>query len=493
MADVPAIRIGLANTAPVAPGGDFVLYWMTAARRVTWNFALQRAVEWARRLRKPLAILEDLRSGDRWDSRRSHRFVLDGMAETARRLKGKPVLYYPHVERNRGAAADLVPAISRRAAVIVTDEFPCSIWPGVVADAADRAAVRVERVDSNGLLPQAEADRVFVTAFSFRAFLQKQLPPHLEELPASDPLARVRLPRLRSLPAEVTRRWPQASEALLAGDAEALAALPIEQNVAPVETPGGTAAAEARLREFLADHLPRYVEDRNHPDLDATSGLAPYLHFGHISAHQIFSELMRQEGWTAARLGKAAGGKREGWWGVSGCAEAFLDQLVTWREIGYNFCLRRADYDRYESLPAWARRTLAAHARDRRPYVYSRELIDGGRTHDRLWNAAQTQLVREGRLHNYMRMLWGKKILEWSRSAGEAVEMMIDLNNRYALDGRNPNSYSGILWVLGRYDRAWGPERPIFGTVRYMSSESTLRKLRVRKYLACHAPERSKS
>jgi deoxyribodipyrimidine photo-lyase len=168
---------------------------------------------------------------------------------------------------------------------------------------------------------------------------------------------------------------------------------------------------------------------------------------------------------------------------MSQAAEAFLDQLVTWRELGFNFCSRRDDYDRFDSLPDWARRSLAEHAADPREHVYSVDELAAARTHDPLWNAAQRQLVREGRIHNYLRMLWGKKILQWARSPEDALEAMIELNNRYALDGRDPNSYSGISWVLGRFDRPWAPERPIFGKIRYMSSENTARKLKVKEYI----------
>jgi deoxyribodipyrimidine photo-lyase len=165
-------------------------------------------------------------------------------------------------------------------------------------------------------------------------------------------------------------------------------------------------------------------------------------------------------------------------------AESFLDQLVTWRELGYNLCSHRDDYDHYASLPDWAKHTLAVHASDERPYLYSLEQFEQAATHDPLWNAAQRELVREGGLQGYLRMLWGKKILHWSRTAELALHVMIELNNKYALDGRNPNSYSGIFWILGRYDRAWGPERPVFGKVRYMTSESARRKLELRRYLA---------
>jgi deoxyribodipyrimidine photo-lyase len=146
-------------------------------------------------------------------------------------------------------------------------------------------------------------------------------------------------------------------------------------------------------------------------------------------------------------------------------------------------CWQRDDYDRYESLPDWAQTTLAEHAGDQRPFVYRPEQLEAADTHDPLWNAAQRQLVGEGRIHNYLRMLWGKKVLEWSASPREALATLIELNNKYALDGRNPNSYSGIFWVFGRYDRAWGPERPIFGKIRYMSSENTARKVRVKDYI----------
>ena len=241
------------------------------------------------------------------------------------------------------------------------------------------------------------------------------------------------------------------------------------------------------MQHFLVKLLPQYTELRNEPAADATSGLSPYLHFGHIAAHEIFYRLAEQEHWSPESLAHNAAGKKEGWWGMSPSAEAFLDQLVTWRELGFNFCAHRDDYDQFDSLPDWARATLARHAGDRRAYVYSLDEFAAAGTHDPLWNAAQRQLLVEGRMHNYLRMLWGKKIIEWTATPQDALDIMIELNNRYALDGRDPNSYSGIFWVLGRYDRPWGPERPIFGTVRYMSSENTARKLDVRPYLAVTA------
>jgi deoxyribodipyrimidine photo-lyase len=487
MVRVPSSRIEACNDSPVRADGDFVLYWMIAFRRTRWNFSLQRALEWARELRKPLVVMEALRAGYPWASDRLHRFILDGMADNARRLQRSPILYYSYVEASPGAGRGLLATLAGHACVVITDDYPAFFLPRMIAAAARQLPVRLEKVDSNGLLPLRAPDRAFETAYAFRRYLQKTLPAHLSEGPSPNPTRGARLPRLEALPADVTGRWPDASPALLANELD-IAQLPIDHSLAPAETPGGARAAARVLRDFLDERLSSYAEERNHPDLDVSSGLSPYLHFGHISTHQAFTELTAREDWDADRLAPEATGKRSGWWGMSESAEAWLDQLVTWRELGFNMCVRRPDYDQYGSLPEWARTTLAEHANDLRPHIYSLAELEAGRTHDRLWDAAQTQLVREGRLHNYLRMLWGKKILEWSATPEEALASMIELNNKYALDGRDPNSYSGILWCLGRYDRPWGPQRPIFGKIRYMSSQNTARKVRVAEYLEKYAP-----
>ncbi len=250
-----------------------------------------------------------------------------------------------------------------------------------------------------------------------------------------------------------------------------------------VKERGGPKQAELVLKRFLENRLSLYPEDRNHPDEEGTSGLSPYLHFGHISVHQIFDRLVKKEEWSSKMISRKTTGSRSGWWGMSEAAEAFLDELVTWRELGFNMCWQRDDFDQYGSLPDWARQTLKKHSKDKRPYLYTLKAFETAKTHEPLWNAAQNQLVQEGKIHNYLRMLWGKKILHWTKTPKEALKVMIELNNKYALDGRDPNSYSGIFWVLGRYDRAWGPERRVFGKVRYMSSKNTARKLRLKEYL----------
>ncbi|MBZ5642231.1 MAG: deoxyribodipyrimidine photolyase [Acidobacteriia bacterium] len=483
MSSVPAIRIRSGNSLPVRQDGDFVLYWMIASRRVTWNFALDRAVEWAEKLQKPLVILEALRCGYPWASERIHRFVLDGMAENACWLEGTDVLYYPYLEPEPNAGKGMLAALASRACVVVTDDFPCFFLPRMVASAARQVRVLIEVVDSNGLLPMRQAERAYPTAYAFRRFLQKELPRHLGEFPKANALLNAKLTKATVLPFEVLKRWPKVSPRLLNSGDRVLASISLDHEIPAVETRGGSTPAQVLLRDFLRNKFASYVEARNEPEENVTSELSPYLHFGHISVHQIFSELTTQEGWSPDHLALRTTGSRSGWWGASQNTEAFLDQVITWRELGFNCCQMRKDYDQFESLPAWALKTLRLHTRDERSYVYTLEKFERAKTHDPLWNAAQTQLLREGRIHNYLRMLWGKKILEWTRSPAKALEIIVELNNKYALDGRDPNSYSGIFWCLGRYDRPWGPERPVFGTVRYMSSENTARKFNVRGYI----------
>lgn len=487
MNSVPSLRIQVINDAPVNTEGDFILYWMTAYRRLHWNFALQRAVEWSKELGKPLVILEALRAGYRWASDRLHRFVIEGMQDNAREAqKAGVIYYYPYLEPEMGHGKGLLQALTTCAAVVITDDFPAFMLPAMVAAAAKQVPVHMEKVDSNGLLPMRTASTVFPTAYAFRRFLQKNLPEHLVQFPAENPLQLSNLPRLSFLPAEITTRWTPFQ---LENESVNLADLPIDHSIKPVRYRGGMVAAENTLRQFLNKKLARYADERNEPEKDTVSGLSPYLHFGHISTHQIFTDLAQREQWGLHRLSPQTDGKRAGWWGMSAAADSFLDELITWREIGFNMCWQEPHYDQFESLPEWAQQTLNAHAGDPRAYIYTLDEFERGQTHDPLWNAAQMQLVDEGRIHNYLRMLWGKKILHWSESPREALAIMIELNNKYGVDGRDPNSYSGIFWVLGRYDRPWGPERPIFGMIRYMTSENTAKKYNVAAYIQKYAPE----
>lgn len=461
-----------------------MLYWMTAFRRTRSNYALQTARDWAKELDRPLVILEALRIRYRWASDRFHRFVIEGMRDNAAACAGSRVLYYPYVEPQPGAGSGLVATLAEQACVVVTDDYPCFFHPQMLRVVSRTLAAPLIAVDANCLMPLAAAERTFTVAHSYRRWMQKELPVHLQQPPEDNPLdgrSTRTLPVLDALPQSITRRWPAADlDALLlpAG----LQNLPIDHSVGKGAVIGGTVAAHKLLDQFVSQRLIDYNQARNEPDEFGSSELSPHLHFGHIGPHEVFSSVMQASEWNPSKL-KKPNGKVNGFWGVNENAEAFLDQLCTWREIGFNMCWREPNYDRLQSLPAWVLQTIDEHSHDERPVIYSLEELDQAQTHDEIWNAAQRQLVREGRVHNYLRMLWGKKIVQWTRSAEDALRIMIELNNKYGLDGRDPNSYSGIFWVLGRYDRAWGPERPIFGKLRYMTSENTAKKHMLKKYL----------
>jgi deoxyribodipyrimidine photo-lyase len=484
---VPDIRIEACNRQPVRSDGSYILYWMNASRRLNWNYALQRAVEWAEKLQRPLLVVETLPCDSPHANLRHHHFALDGMADDVRNMTERPPGYYPFVERKPGEILELLTSLAQPACLAVTDLRPLREALRDTQQLAERLPILLERVDSNGILPLRAADREFTTAYSLRRFLQRNLLPHLLHMPLADPLADVSFLPAPALPTSILERWPAAGD-LLTGSREGLHHLPIGQDTEPLTTKGGSVAARHALEVFLREHLDRYQSHRNQPQQEVTSGLSPYLRWGHISSHQIVQQLFDLEGWHPSNLSLETRGRRSGWWGLGADAEAFLDQLITWRELGYLFCLRRDDYDHFESLPAWAQTTLRGHAADPRPYLYSLQQLEAGETHDPLWNAAQMQLVSEGRLHNYLRMLWGKKVLQWSSSPQRAMATMIELNDRYALDGCDPNSYSGIGWVLGRFDRAWGPQRPVFGKIRYMSSRNTARKVAVDAYMTRYRP-----
>ncbi|HEY1550501.1 MAG TPA: deoxyribodipyrimidine photolyase, partial [Kofleriaceae bacterium] len=448
-------RVTDVNDRAMCTTGDYVLYWMIAARRTTYNFALDRARQLAAELGKPLAVLEPLRAGYKWASDRHHAFVIEGMRDNAAAFERANIAYVPYVEPSPGAGKGLLAALAKHACVVVTDEQPGFFLPRMVAAAGEHLDVKLEQVDGNGLMPLRGVDRWFSTAASFRRELQKQLAPHLIRFPAAK-LPHAKLPRAK-LPS--LARWRSA-----AIDPSVLAKLPIDHAVAPVGYRGGSAAANKLVHDFIAHKLSRYAEDHNDPDRDGASGLSPYLHFGHVSAHEVVARVWADADWDPSRLaGAKVTGSREGWWGLPASSEAFLDELVTWRELGYVFCHHRADWGTYDSLPAWARATLDKHAKDPRSERYTRAELEHAETADPIWNAAQRQLVGDGRIHNYLRMLWGKKILEWSASPRAAFEMLVELNNKYSVDGRDPSSNSGICWTLGLFDRAWGPERPIFG------------------------------
>jgi deoxyribodipyrimidine photo-lyase len=338
MFNVPKYRVKKLNEQQVNEDGDFVLYWMTSSRRTQWNFSLDRAIMWAQQLGKPLIVLEALRVGQKWACERFHNFVMDGMRDNRQALKDTGAFYYPYVEPVPGAGKGLLKELSGKACVTISDYFPCFFLPKMTLAASLQVACWMDQVDSNGLLPLFETDQVFVSAFSFRRYLQKQLPKYILEAPSCAPLTYRKLRTLERIPENILRQWPPIEDALLDSSNRDLSKLPIDHNVRAVSKRGGAIAATETLSIFINQRLPGYASNRNHPDIPAASGLSPYLHWGHISVHEIFWSLMRFENWTPDRLSTKTDGKRSGWWGASENTEAFLDELITWRELGYNMC-----------------------------------------------------------------------------------------------------------------------------------------------------------
>lgn len=465
------------------PDGRYVLYWMQIHRRLYYNYALEYAVGWANKLNKPLLIFEAVRADYPWASERTHHFLLEGMDEHHRELARRRVTYYPYLEDESGQGKGLMKLLGSKAAIVISDEYPAYIMPEHNAAFGRQSPVPFITIDSNGILPLNLTEKAPTSAFSYRKILQKNFVQCYGEPPQADPLSGLQNTSAAVIPTSALQKWPHAGWRLR-DRKKFVSRLPVNHNIGKIDLDGTRKAALDRMYTFVHDELDRYGEDRNHPDDDKTSRLSPWLHFGKISPHEVVAEVLNRmpEGWSVDRL-EDQKGKRRGFFQADESTEGFLDEVITWRETGFHFCHHRPDYDQYESLPDWAKQTLHDHISDERSYIYSYEELAHAKTHDEIWNAAQNQLRQEGRIHNYLRMLWGKKVLEWTPDPQTALEYLIDLNNWYAIDGRDPNSYSGIFWIFGRFDRAWGPERQIFGKIRYMTSKSAKTKVRLKKYL----------
>jgi len=475
-------RLRRLNAASTAAGGEYVLYWMQAARRLAHNHALDYAIACAHELARPLVVYEGLRVDYPWASRRLHQFVLEGTQANAARAAALGLHYWPFVETRRGEGRGLLRSLAARACLVVTDDFPAFIVPAQSEALARKVAVPVFAVDSNGIVPLS----LLGAPVSAAAHLRPRIHKAFAEAWAHRAAARPRIPDVTRKP--VSARFEIWRTADVSGFVDAL---PLDPGVPAVpETLGGAPAARARLREFVKRRLGGYAEERSSPRSPTeghASGLSPYLHFGHISIEEVVESVLATTGeWTPSELRLPNRGKREGFFCDDPDVNSFLDEALTWRDVGHHWHRSRRDdaASLEKALPAWAKETLGAHAADPRRHVYTLDELENGQTHDPLWNAAQRELVATGTIHNYLRMLWGKKAIEWSRSPAEAYRTLEHLNNKYALDGRDPNSYTGILWCFGLFDRPWPPERQVFGSVRYMSSENTARKFDLKPYYA---------
>ena len=474
-------RIELRCEHPIQAEKDFVLYWMIAQRRSSYNFALDYAVEKANQLNKPLIVLEPLRLGYQWVSTRHHQFIIDGMKDNQEAFAQSNILYYPFVETPEHSGKGLLKTLASKACLVVSDLYPTFFIPKMINAAEhmlNNEGIAFHLIDGNGIFPLQSSERIYTTAASFRRFLQKNIADHLSDWPsATTPVQQA--PKY-VLNQNITEQYPPS-------DVKNLDVNTLGIPKMPSAIVGGSKRAQALWARFSVGKISKYHTHRNEVDTAHTSELSPYLHYGHISSHQMVQDLFKLNHWTVGMEARKSNGSREGWWNLPPHIESFLDQIITWRELGFVFCYHEPNYDQYETLPDWAKITMNDHILDPRPHIYTLEQFEEGKTHDPIWNAAQMQLVRTGMMHNYLRMLWGKKVLHWSKTPQDALEILIHLNNKYALDGRDPNSYSGIFWCFGRFDRAW-TERDVFGKIRYMSSESTKRKLSLKNYLHQYDP-----
>ena len=493
MKPVPAERVHQLNKHPVCNDGDYVLYWMIANRRLEFNSSLQYAVNLAEELGKKLLVFEAVSTRHEFASDRIITFMTQGLLDNLERFEYEKIRYIPWVSTPLQSGAGLLEKLASNSCAVVTDLFPTYHPKYVINQVKSRLNVRFVAIDSNGALPLSIGKKAYPTAHAFRRHMHDHFVSQWEMIGDSNPIPRnhdmwisdeefqkiIDSSGVELTPFEWIWRVSQGGSI---GES-ALNALNINHEVPAVTSlSGGHSSALVRLNRFLEEGLNRYHTNRNDFIKPAVSGLSPWFHFGHISTTEVILRVLQREGWDPSFIDITRRGSRSGWWGLPEPVETFLDQIITWRELGFNFAYYREDHTSIDSIPDWAKKSLDLHRDDPRPN-YTFEQLENAETDDELWNAAQRQLTRLGVIHNYLRMLWGKRILEWAPTPETAAKWMIHLNDKWALDGRDPNSYTGIFWVLGRHDRAWGPERPIFGKVRYMSSANTARKLKVGPYL----------
>lgn len=434
-----------------------VVYWMQRAMRIADNPALDVAIEAGNRLRLPVVVYFQVIPNYPNANLRHYHFLQQGLRDVEEDAAERGVGFV--LRRSPDALEAFLEEVE--AALLIGDENPCrepERWRAVLAR---RLKIPFWTVDADVLVPSRVFDRSFVLLHHFRPHLHRELPKYLI------PFRRV----------EPRREWKPAknlsSYSLKKDITEGFSKL--DRSIEPVDDfTGGTHAALKRLHDFVERELREYEGTRNHPEVKGTSRLSPYLHFGNIGPVTIALAVKR-----AAAAGKVSA---EG-------VDRYLDQLIGWRELSILFVRHEPNYDNWECAPPWARKTLIEHAGDARPHRYTLKQLESAETGDELWNAAQREMVDHGWMHNYMRMYWGKKILEWAPDPARAFEWAVTLNDRYELDGRDPNGYAGIAWaIVGRHDRPWF-NKPVFGLVRPMSGASTAKKFDAKLYIRQNGSE----
>jgi len=443
----PRITVRLAG-AP-ENRGRCVVYWMQRSQRGVDNPALDAAIEAANELRRPVTVFFGLHPSYPNANLRHYTFLVEALAETiaAVEKRGAAFVFRSYPEHDLLRFCEEV-----KPALVVGDENALRVPESWRSSAAAKLRVPFWTVDSDVVVPS----RLFQKEEYAARTLRPKITPLIEVF-----LQEPRNPKARF-------KWPDAErpKGLVFEPMSVLSSLPIDRSAQPVRAfKGGTKEASHRLKLFVNQRLATYDQERNKPHLNGTSELSAYLHFGHISP-VIIALAVRDS--VAPEAAKAA----------------FLEELIVRRELAINYVSRNPNYDRLDGCPTWGRTTLNERANDPRPHLYTEAQLESAETAEPLWNAAQTEMVTTGRMHGYLRMYWAKKILEWTASPDEAFDVAVRLNDRYFLDGRDPNGYTGIAWAIGgKHDRPWAPRRPVFGLIRYMSAAGMASKFDVRAYI----------
>ncbi|MEP6902687.1 MAG: deoxyribodipyrimidine photo-lyase [Actinomycetota bacterium] len=445
-------RVQLLNDKSANNNGKYVLYWMQMFKRTEYNHALNFAIREANERKLPLVVYEGLKFYYPWASDRIHTFILEGVAEKRQAFEKLGIKYVFYLQKNENSPKQTVARIAKEAALIVTDDFPCFIIPRHNEAIVRKAEIPVFAVDSNGVIPMSRFEKEEYAAYTIRPKIKRILHEYLK--PFEEEKINVKAENFKI----------DCPETIVENIEKLVSECTIDHSVKASNIyHGATANGRKRLKKFLKEILPDYNEARNKPEKDGSSRLSSYLHFGFLSSLEIALAVKNSDAPQESK-------------------DAYLEEIIVRRELSYNFTRFNENYDSLESLPAWVQKTMREHIDDTRAPIYSLEQLEKGETHDELWNAAQREMVVSGEMHNYVRMLWGKNVIGWTRSYEEAFAILEHLNNKYCLDGRNPNSYAGILWCFGKHDRPW-MERPVFGQIRYMTSGSTSKKFDSKKYI----------
>jgi deoxyribodipyrimidine photo-lyase len=429
-------------------GGDFVLYWMQSSQRAEQNHALEYAVQRANDLDQRLLVVFGLTDDYPEANLRHYAFMLEGLKDAQDALEDRGIKMLVR----RGSPAEVAISVGKDASLIVTDRGymrPQKRWREEVAR---EAGCLVTQAESDVVVPvELVSGKQEHAARTLRPKIGEYLEDFLVELTPTKP--------------EKQSTNMQADGLDLSDIEKVLEGMDLDRSAGSLSHlyRGGTSEAKKTFRRFLRESFGDYVEHRNQPQTDDVSHMSKYLHFGHVSPI-----------WLALEARKAATKK--------GNVESFVEELVVRRELSMNFVFYNKDYDSYANLPGWAKETLEEHKNDEREYVYTIEQLENAETHDEYWNAAMKEMIHTGYMHNYMRMYWGKKILEWSDTPEHAYRTTLYLNNKYFLDGRDPNSFANVAWVFGQHDKGW-TERKVFGKVRYMSAGGLKRKAKPDRYV----------